>query len=265
MSAPARQWTTQHSAYDTFASGGSYASEDFFPGERIGPPVRTRARALLRKCLFLSIAAGIGWAAFNNPETVKAILSSAASTVSAMMEHHTPEPTAAAPKPAALQPLASSEIAAAPGEAAAPVAASQMQAAVAPDAAPADAADEDAAPAASPLPPPKADPADPYQSRALAVGLHPDLSRVLLTRLTPADYRNAGIAIKTALAETPDNAEYIWPKQRNPELALFQVHFVAGATPDCRRYVVQVTKGGWLTTALPMEKCGVRTGKPRQG
>ena len=48
-------------------------------------------------------------------------------------------------------------------------------------------------PAAAPLPPPTPDPADPYQMRASAVGLHPDLSRVLLTRLSPTDYRNAGI------------------------------------------------------------------------
>jgi hypothetical protein len=31
---------------------------------------------------------------------------------------------------------------------------------------------------------------------------------------------------------------------------------VQGAAPACRRYVVTITKDGWLTTALPMEKCG---------
>jgi hypothetical protein len=92
--------------------------------------------------------------------------------------------------------------------------------------------------------------------RAAAVGLHPDLSRVLLERLSRADYRNAGIAIQTALAETPDSAVFVWPRQRKPELALFQVRFVAGAAPGCRRYVVTVTKDAWLTTAMPMEKCG---------
>jgi hypothetical protein len=111
--------------------------------------------------------------------------------------------------------------------------------------------------AGEPLPPPVVDPADPYQQRAVAVGLHPDLSRVLLTRLSPTDYRNAGIAIKTAVAETPDNAVFVWPRQRKPELALFQVRFVQGAAHGCRRYVVSITKDGWLTTALPMEKCGV--------
>lgn len=109
-----------------------------------------------------------------------------------------------------------------------------------------------------PLPPPTVDPADPYQQKAVAVGLHPELSRVLLERLSPSDYRNAGHAIRTALSETPDDAVFVWPRVRKPELALFQVGFVPGASGDCRRYVVKVTKDGWLTTALPMEKCGVK-------
>jgi hypothetical protein len=79
------------------------------------------------------------------------------------------------------------------------------------------------------LPPPAVDPTDPYQVRAAAVGLHPDLSRVLLTRLSPTDYRNAGIAIQTAMAETPDSSVFVWPRQRTPELALFQVRFAPGA------------------------------------
>jgi len=100
------------------------------------------------------------------------------------------------------------------------------------------------------------DPVDPFQAKALAVGLHPGLSRVLLARLSNADYRNAGVAIKTALAETPDTAVFTWPRHRTPKRAWFQVKFVPGAAPNCRRYVVMVTMDGWLTTALPMEKCG---------
>ncbi len=106
------------------------------------------------------------------------------------------------------------------------------------------------------MPPLVVDPNDPYQKRAEAVGLHPGLSRVLLERLSAADYRNAEYAINTAIAKTPDGTVFAWPRQRTPELALFKVHFVRGVTPDCRRYVVTVTKDGWLTTALPMERCG---------
>ena len=105
----------------------------------------------------------------------------------------------------------------------------------------------------------------PYQTRAAAVGLHPDLSRALLARLSAADYRNAGIAIKTALAETAETAIYVWPRQRKPEEALFKVRFVPGAPAGCRRYVVTVTKDGWLTTALPMEKCGPQPRQARRG
>ena len=49
-----------------------------------------------------------------------------------------------------------------------------------------------------------------------------------------------------------------------PELALFQVRFVPGAAPSCRRYVVSITKDGWLTTAPPMERCGPQPGPPRR-
>ncbi|HXF55199.1 MAG TPA: hypothetical protein VNK52_13855 [Hyphomicrobiaceae bacterium] len=105
--------------------------------------------------------------------------------------------------------------------------------------------------------PPTADPSDPFQVRAAAVGLHPRLSRVLLERMTPADYRNAEFAIRTAVAETPDGTVYVWPRQRKPGEALFRVRFVAGAAAGCRRYVVTIAKDGWETTAHPMEKCGV--------
>lgn len=112
------------------------------------------------------------------------------------------------------------------------------------------------------LPPPEVDPDDPYQKRAVAVGLHPGLSRVVLERMSPADYRNAGIAIRKALRQSKD-AEVVWPRQRTPELALFRVRFVTGAAPGCRRYVVTITKVGWTTTALPMENCGAATASPQ--
>ena len=116
----------------------------------------------------------------------------------------------------------------------------------------------EAPPAPEPLTPPSADPADPNQKRALAAGLHPQLSRVLLARMSTADYRNAGHAVKTALAVTPDTEVFVWPRQRKPDEALFNVRFVQGASVDCRRYVVSITKDGWLTTALPMETCGLK-------
>jgi surface antigen len=106
--------------------------------------------------------------------------------------------------------------------------------------------------------PPSAQPADTLRQRAEAAGLHPEVSRALLARLSPGDFRNASVAIETALAQTPDTEALVWPRQRKSEDALFRVHFVAGAAPQCRRYIVTVTKDGWSTTALPMEKCGAK-------
>jgi hypothetical protein len=159
--------------------------------------------------------------------------------------------------PAAAQPLSSIPDAGTSDMPPKPAAASPMVAAVPP---PATGVDE---PSAAPLPAPTVDPADPYQRQAAAVGLHPDVSRVLLARLSPADYLNAEIAIRTALAQTPDDGDFVWPRQRKPELALFKIRFVPGAAPGCRRYVVSVTKDGWLTTAPPMEKCGAPTRSQR--
>lgn len=107
--------------------------------------------------------------------------------------------------------------------------------------------------------------ADPLAKRAVAAGLHPEISRALLQRLSDADFRNAGVAIQKAVAETADDAVLVWPKQRKPDLALFQVYFVSGAAPDCRRYVVTVTKDAWSTTALPMERCGVKPVRTKPG
>jgi hypothetical protein len=99
---------------------------------------------------------------------------------------------------------------------------------------------------------------DPYRRKAEAAGLHPDLSRAVLSRLTTTDYRNAAYAIQKAIKSVPNNGEFTWPRTRKSGAAVFNVHFVEGAGRDCRRYVVTVTKNRWTSTALPMEKCGVK-------
>ncbi|MEZ5856183.1 MAG: hypothetical protein R3D67_16070 [Hyphomicrobiaceae bacterium] len=105
-------------------------------------------------------------------------------------------------------------------------------------------------------------PNDPLRKRAEAVGLNPELSAALLRRLTNADFRNAGIAIRKALAETPDGQVLDWPAKRAKGQAQFRVHFVDGAGANCRRYVVTIAKTGWATTALPMERCGIKVPPP---
>ena len=108
-------------------------------------------------------------------------------------------------------------------------------------------------PYAAPVP----DALDRYGARARSVGLHPDLSRALLADLTNADYRNADTAVRKALSQTSDAAVVKWPRTREDGQALFEVRFVSGAAPGCRRYVVTVEKHKWLTTAPPLETCTV--------
>jgi hypothetical protein len=267
--APARS-TNTHS-FDDYG-------DDFWPGERVGPPLKRRSgKTILRGIILLMLAFGGAWTLFGHPTTwrVMPLIETATTLFSTLTQQTAGKtstargvPSAAASveplRPPALEVVSSSSQTAVPYRAeVAPAPAGtpaipQITAAV--PSAPAESEEP-----ASPLPPPNIDPADPYQQRAMAVGLHPNLSRALLSRLSPTDYRNAGVAIKTAIAETPDTAVLVWPRQRKPELALFQIHFVRGAAPGCRRYVVTITKDGWSTTALPMERCGAEGGLARRG
>jgi hypothetical protein len=280
MRVPARRSTAEsaHSAYDT---DQHYGYGQLLPGERIGPPpARGHGKAMLRGVIIVTVLGG-GWALLDKQSTLPRWLLTEIAAVSSSWEGRmrerveptasmaivpapsagagtTPKPSAPDASPSAAQPLPSSPAAGTSDVPPRSAAASPTMAAIPP---PAVDADE---PSAAPLPPPTVDPTDPYQKRAEAVGLHPDLSRVLLARLSPTDYRNADIAIRTALAETPDGSVFVWPRQRTPELALFQIRFVPGAAPGCRRYVVSVTKDGWLTTAPPMERCGAQPHRPQR-
>jgi hypothetical protein len=217
----------------------------FYPGERICPPAaNTRGNSILRVCMVLLIVAA-GWWLLRHPESWQGWLSTKFATASmAPPDHAGAAEPASQFDTASLQPPSDS---AAADASMPPPAQPLTTVATAP---------ADKGFAASPLPPPASDPADPYKARAVAVGLHPDLSRALLSRLSPTDYSNARIAIETALAKTPDSGTYVWPRQRRPELAHFEVRFVPGAAAGCRRYVVTVTKDRWSTTAAPMETCG---------
>jgi hypothetical protein len=247
--------TSTNAAFGRYGAGDGYTSDELWPGERISPLPRRKSRALLRGVFLLAIFGG-GWALLTDrvpwPDW-----QSLGATASSLMSRiaSSPQPTERAslvitPPPRSEPPLRPIAFETAPQGLPLSVPANPAPAAPPPAAGPREESQSE------PLPPPATHPSDPYRIRAEAVGLHPDLSRVLLDRLSGTDYRNAGIAIRTALAETPDTGTYVWPRHRKPELALFQVRFVQGAAPACRRYVVTITKDGWLTTALPMEKCG---------
>jgi hypothetical protein len=250
-----------------------FPDDDFMRGERIGPPLGGyRGKILLKGGVLLLAAGAAAWATFSDqawrqwvsPE-MRTQLSRLIERVGAHLQTQTqPAPRIAAPprrgeppmRPAALEapPLAPLPTASNP----APMpdyAASKAEPPAAAEPLTTGSLPASAGAPGQPLPAPTVDPANPYQVRAAAVGLHPDLSSVLLARLTATDYRNAAYAIETAVKETADTAVFVWPRQRKPELALFRVRFVAGAALGCRRYVVTVVKDGWSTTAMPMEKC----------
>ncbi len=278
MAFPARHAPAQHSVHRSFDANDYFAFGELTPGERIGPPLASRGRKVAFRVLFLLIVLTGSWVLYHGQTSWLDWRSMQATAVSWLgriviagsTEQAAPPEELAQPEVAELTTKA---VADEPRLLAEPPAHANMADAVSEraDATPRRSVDTAAVPpeakvAAHPVEPPKnLDPSDPYQARATAVGLHPDLSRVLLTRLSQADYRNAGIAIRTALAETPDSGVLVWPRQRKPELALFRVHFVPGAATGCRRYVVSITKDGWLTTALPMEKCDAPARTSRSG
>jgi hypothetical protein len=252
-----------------------FDDDELLPGERIGPPLGgARGKTVFKGGLLLTVVCAVGWGILGDqswrqwlPAETATKLSRLIERVGARLETQA-QPTAriaAVPnrgdplaKPAALEPLPSTAVPAAPPIAVPPpppLAASKAAPEPSPVTTGALPPSASAGAPGQPLAAPTVDPANPYQVRAAAVGLHPDLSSVLLARLSATDYRNAGYAIETAVKETSDTAVFVWPRQRKPELALFRVRFVAGAATGCRRYVVTVVKDGWSTTAMPMEKC----------
>lgn len=257
MTTPAWHSDVMASAADASYSGGHSTLGTLSAGERISPSSgRSLPGGALRGALLLIVVLGGGWATIGDraalQDWVQAVTAPASPPPAAPTRLPALSESASAlpPLPRSIEPDPEPKLAAVVIPPPPPITPTKTSAsAPAPGAAP----DADVP---EPLPPPKVNPADPYEVRALSVGLHPGLSRVLLTRMSDADYRNARIAIQKAIAETADRGVFVWPRQRKPELALFRISFVPGAAPNCRRYVAVVTKDGWSTTALPMERCG---------
>lgn len=229
-------------------------------------PDRVRSKGRRRVVLFLLLT-GAGGSFYADPSLAPRAASLAAGGVATLTALMVPSPAAPPAKlqtaslPAKSEPLPPLPAQAEPAPQPAPVAIAAAPP-VAEEATVAPAAETPAEPQPLPKRPP---PTDPLQIRAESVGLHPALSRALLERLTQADYQNASAAIRKALSETADDAALIWPQHKTAGLALFKVSFVQGAPQDCRRYVVEIAKDGWLTTALPMEKCGVKKAASKAG
>lgn len=250
-----------HAPHSDFADQDDDDADVFLPGERLGPPaVRPGGSTFLPAALVIAVACGGAWILVQYPAAWQAVVAAGSALMERLAAAPPPAPLVAAnPEPMPPPPVDPRDVAVAPG-----ADAGELVAVTPPPRAPKtdpETAEEADAPVAgedkpAPLTPPKADPSDPNQKRALAAGLHPDVSRTLLARLTTTDYRNARKAVQTALAETDDDAVYAWPPQPTANRAMFEVHFVTGASSACRRYVVTVTLERWSTTAPPMEKCG---------
>lgn len=211
-----------HSNVNTTANCASIFDEGFAPGElytgeRICPPrAATRGIAILRVGIVLLTTLGGGWALLGNPGAWQSWLPAKIATTSPSMDSRAPvsvesdssagdstvpsritEPTTkldARDLPSSHLPASASATGDSPSATVKSAALPPTTIAITPP------AEERLAP---PLRPPSAGHADPYQKRAAAVGLDPEISRVLLERLSPTDYRNAAIAIQTAVAKTP--------------------------------------------------------------
>lgn len=255
---PPLHLSSQFGPYGVFVAPAGEAVPSLHAGERVGGPPPRRRRRLLRRLLLLGLA-GAGGAVLiaERRDDVSALLSLATAA------WHDPQPrrqVAAAPEDAKLSeplPVLDREVASAPvvhGDPAPQVSAPDE---TAPVSRPSAAAPETGA-APERLPAVVADPKDPLQQKALAAGLHPDLSRALLTRLTAEDFRNAAHAVQAVLATQAPATPVVWPRQRTPQRPQFKARLVAGAPSECRRYVVQIAIDGWETTARPMERCNAR-------
>lgn len=249
--------------YGAFVEPMRYQPPSLEPGDRVGGPPPARRRRLVRRMAVASAAAIALWLAFERREDVTALTALATAVFEGMQPPRQvpgapardvaasiPEPTMLPERvvpPAPVMQDDGEEAAETPREASAgqpPHATPDAQ-----DAQPSQPATRERLPAIA------TDPADPLQQKALAAGLHPELSRTLLHQLTPEDYRNAAHAVNTLLAAKKPTSPVIWPRQKTAQQAQFKVRIVDGAPTECRRYVVQIAKAGWETTARPMERC----------
>ncbi len=241
------------------------------PSERAGAPLPNRRKARLRRMLAGIVLVAGAWIAVANLgvegviETGKSLYEMAMSNAQDMIARANPEGLQA-PAPTANDLAGASALPLPNGQPA--EAASLPELTITQNPATNPASDE--APSTEAMGTAYADKAEPAEEakdqspkrkRAIAAGLGPDLPNVLLTRLSQGDLKNAGYAIKTALAKTADDASFSWPPKPSREQALFEIRFVQGAPSGCRRYIVTVTKDRWSSTSAALEKCGdVRAG-----
>jgi hypothetical protein len=159
-----------------------FATGEFYSGERVClPPDGSGGIGLLRGAILILIALGGGWALMRYQAVWRPWLAAELAAVAPVIDPKVPAPVATAaavvapPLPAATTIPTMQLAAVAPPPPGPPA---ETQSAVTTGSIEPAAAE----PPAQPLPPPVIDPLDPYQKRAAAVGLHPQLSRGQLAR-----------------------------------------------------------------------------------
>lgn len=252
---PPLDLSAQFGRYATFVAPQDAAVQVLDPGERLGGPPPRRRRRALRFMLVLALA-GAGTSIWlERRDELSILLAQAIARVDEFKTAQQREPARDTDKPAEPLPVDDKDVASLPvvGEAREPVAVGMPD--TAPGAPPADpdAGKEETVP--DRLPPVTADPADALLQKALASGLHPGLSRALLEKLTPEDFRAAAGAIAEMMSKGAASPPIVRPRRREAGRAQFRIRLVAGAPTACLRYVVQIAKDGWETTARPMERC----------
>jgi hypothetical protein len=240
------------------------AGDGFFAGDQVCPPSSGASERVSYTSLFLLLAFAVGCAFATDTDTRHEWTSKIERMAASLMAYEQQQPSVLPAKEiSAADTPGSIPLSATTGTTAAAAPVAQPLPEVKVSNAPGDAGDgaDGKSPGKSAISEAYAPPqpsSDPLGKKAETAGLHPDLSRAVLSRLTATDYRNAAYAIDKALKTVRNDGEFTWPRTRKPGSAVFTVHFVQGAAHDCRRYVVTITKDRWTSTALPMERCGVK-------
>jgi hypothetical protein len=241
------------------------------PGERIGPPLPSPYKAMLRRIVLVGVLCGAGWTIATDEGGPDSLVSQARALIETAVasaqrfaaqskegpadQQGVPDGTGTALALAGQPATQANAVELPPVLMQMPVEATEPERAEAPPAASIGTAYSEKAEAA--------DDKSPERKRAMAAGLGANLPNVLLTRLNKGDLENAAYAIKTAIAKTPDDGLFAWPPSPARHQASFEVRFVQGAAEGCRRYVVKVTKERWSSTSAALEKCV--SGAPRAG
>ena len=235
---------------------------DVEPDDRIGSTLPNRSKARLRRMLVgVILAAGIYWTVASDPERAQVWLASAKSFVETVVSNAREIAERADRERAALHPDMSNA-SAQTAESIAPLAPIEQATTSTQDEKGSPGAGENLATgsigtvyADTPEPAAEAQDKNPKRVHAIAAGLSPELPNVLLSRLSEADLKNAGSAIKQH-SQDPGRCLFCLATKAVARASPLRSALRSGFVSGCRRYFVTVTKDRWSSTSAAVEKCG---------